>query len=58
MNEPINVLFIGACETGTNTSTPVDSFILMGYEQSTGNLNVVMIPRDTLCKGMMVGIQN
>ncbi|WP_312650252.1 M56 family metallopeptidase [Aminipila sp.] len=51
MNEPMNVLFIGACETGSNTNIPVDSFILMGYEAKTSNLNVVMIPRDTMLKG-------
>lgn len=51
MNEPMNVLFMGACESDSNTTTPVDSFILMGYEAKTGNLNVVMIPRDTMFKG-------
>lgn len=50
MNEPIRVLFMGACESASNTTTPVDSFILMGYEAKTGNLNVVMIPRDTMLK--------
>jgi len=50
IKEPMNVLVMGACESASSTTTPVDSFILMGYEADTGNLNVVMIPRDTLLK--------
>ncbi|WP_206458349.1 M56 family metallopeptidase [Anaerovorax sp. IOR16] len=49
-NEIISVLFMGACEADSGENTPVDSFVLMGYEASTGNLNILSIPRDTVIK--------
>ncbi|MEA4988709.1 MAG: M56 family metallopeptidase, partial [Anaerovorax sp.] len=49
-NEIISVLFMGAREADSGENTPVDSFVLMGYETSTGNLNILSIPRDTVIK--------
>lgn len=46
----VSVLFMGVRATNPGESTAVDSFILMGYEPSTGNLNISTVPRDTMVK--------
>lgn len=46
----VSVLFMGVRATNPGESTAVDSFILMGYEPSTGNLNIATVPRDTMVK--------
>ncbi|WP_165916472.1 LCP family protein [Marinisporobacter balticus] len=49
-HEIINVLFMGVLEANLGETTPVDAFVLMGYEPSTGNLNISTVSRDTMIK--------
>lgn len=49
-DEMINVLFMGVAADAPAENTTVDSFVLMGYKVSTGNLNILTISRDTVIK--------